>query len=400
MLLAEPSFEFMRFIQILVWIILPVFLSAIMLTIFLHYKKKKKGDHTSAEDAENNFILATPEQFNHKKNDEGDGEYVFFDHSGLIREYKSRMFYNHARYTALRNDYAKLEAKYSSLHNNKSKLLPDNKNIYMKNYNDETLHVDDNAIEKRELSDKLEQLTRSYQRLEEENRFLQEQISLETAGDDERDKIMNRWKEENKTLREKVTEQEYLEEVLEEKKSQIVFLQNQLEQRIRNQHQADHQRQRANLEMQEAQDQHQSIIHQIDALKNELLQKQENVDKLQMSNCEKEEQLQERQQLLGSKLDHITYLENVLNETKEQNELVNAEAADERDQVKALKQLLSDERSRQQFLEQKLLANKQMLQRLHKEFSVCLNEDVQESPIVSLRPSYINKLNSEETAVH
>src|SRR5689334_16099304 len=110
-LAAEPSFDCLRFIQILVWIILPVFLSVAILTIFFHYRKKRKP-RALYDDAENEFVLATPEQFSHNK---ADGEYIFFDHSGLIREYKSRMFYNHARYRALRNDYAALEARYASL---------------------------------------------------------------------------------------------------------------------------------------------------------------------------------------------------------------------------------------------------------------------------------------------
>jgi len=144
LLAAEPSFDFLRFIQIVTWIILPVFLSALMLTIFFHYRKKKKT-RPLYDDAENQFVLATPEQFSHTKTD---GEYIFFDHSGLIREYKSRMFYNHARYRALRNDYAALEARYASLSSDQTTLLPNNKNIYMKNHNDEMLAVDDNAIKK------------------------------------------------------------------------------------------------------------------------------------------------------------------------------------------------------------------------------------------------------------
>lgn len=391
-LAAEPSFEFIRFVQILIWIILPVFLSAMILTIFFHYRKKKKS-RPLYDDTDNEFVLATPEQFSHNK---ADGEFIFFDHSGLIREYKTRMFFNQARYRALRNDYAALEARFVSFSNDQSTLLPKNKKIYMKNHNDETLAVDDNAIERKELSDKLEQLTRSYQRLEEENRFLQEQISLETAGDDEKDKIMARWKEENIRLRNKITEQDYLEEVLEEKKAQIIFLQQQLEQRIRNQHRADQQNQQSKVEMQDAQDQREATLAQFESLKNELLQSQETANNLSATLLEKEERLSEIQLQLKSKLDHITYLENSLAELKEQNNCLNAEAADERDEVKALKQLLEDERSHQQVMEQKLLTNRQMLQRLHKELALCLNEEIQESPIVSLRPSYVR----DESAVH
>jgi len=391
-LAAEPSFDFLRFIQIVTWIIVPVFLSAMMLTIFFHYRKKKKT-RTLYDEGENEFVLATPEQFSHNK---ADGEYIFFDHSGLIREYKSRMFFNQARYRALRNDYAALEARYASLSNDQPTLLSNKKKIYMKNHNDDMLAGDDNAIEKKELSDKLEQLNRSYQRLEEENRFLQEQISLETAGEDEKDRILARWKEENIKLRNKVSEQDYLEEVLEEKKAQIVFLQQQLEQRIKNQHRADQQNQQARLEMQDAQDQRQAVQAEFEALKNEIQQKQEKADSLSTTLLEKEERLSEIQQQFKSKLDHITYLENALTELKDQNALLHAESADERDQVNALKQLLEDERSHQQQTEQKLQNNRQQIQRIYKELALCLNEEQQASPIVSLRPSYIR----DESKVH
>jgi chromosome segregation ATPase len=334
-LAAGPSLELIKFAQILAWIILPVLLLSIAITTFLHYRKRKKNKNAivDPEDIENNFILASPELFNHSIKD---GEYVYFDHSGLIREYKNRMFYNHARYVALRKDYAALEAKY----------LKKSKQDYMKNHNNVQLSPTDNTIlagdyvsDTKELSDKLEQLNRAYQRLEQENRFLQEQVSLQTATDDEKSKILNRWKEECASLMNQVTERDYLEELLEEKKAQISFLQNQLEQRIKNQHQADQNRQQAMAELQ---------------------QQKEEIDNTQ------------------------AYFENVLRETKEKNELLNAEMADKRDEIAALKQQVSDERSKLQFVEQRLAANKQLLRRLHKEFSSCIEEENEHPRVVEL----------------
>lgn len=357
------------------------------------------------QEAEDNFVLAVPEQFNHKK---ADGDYIFFDHSGLIREYKSRMFYNHARYAALRKDYAELEAKFSTL-SASSTSFSNLKKAYMKNRNDQLLTNEtdrlptDQFIQHTELADKLEQLSKSYQRLEEENRFLQEQVSLQSSGDEEKDKIVNRWKEEHETLREKVSGQEYLEELLEEKNAQISFLQNQLESRIKNQHLAEQQRQHAIAEKEEQERIQQEFFRETENLKNALLLKQDHADKLQMIVCEKETQLNEGQLVLGSKSDQVTYLENVLQETREKNELLNAELADRKDEVMALQDLLSDERSRLQYTEQKLAHNKLILQKLHKEFSACIQEEEVASPVVTLRPSYISKANPEEwdeTAVH
>lgn len=367
LLAADPSFELFRFMQILVWIILPVMLSAIAFTVYFHYRKKKKLNPMGDEE-ETRFVLAAPELFNHKKSD---GDYVFFDHSGLIREYKKRMFYNHARYAALRSDYASLQAKYSSLSITD---LKNNKKIYMKNHNDSPslakvigMPTEEAETDKKELMDKLEQMNRSYQRLEEENRFLQEQLTLPTASDDERNRIIDRWTEENKALREKTAELDYQSELLEEKKAQIIFLQNQLEQRIKSQHQAEQQKLQAVADKD-------ALVQQVESLNNELLLKQEQVDRLEASLCEKEEQFNERQQVLASRLDQVTYLENVLRETKEQNELLHAELGDTKDQIALLQQQLEDERSTLSFVERKLQANRQMMQRLHKELLACVEE--------------------------
>ena len=83
MLLATGSaFDFVKFIQILCWIILPVLFLAVLLTIFLHYRKKKI-EKAEAGNGDEEFIDGSPELLGYTK---GDGEYVFFDHSSLISE--------------------------------------------------------------------------------------------------------------------------------------------------------------------------------------------------------------------------------------------------------------------------------------------------------------------------
>ena len=108
---------------------------------------------------------------------------------------------------------------------------------------------EEDATEKKELLNKIGQLEKSYDRLEQENRSLKEQQSLQTATDDEKVAIINKWKEEITLLKEKIDEQEYLQDVVEEKKAQVNFLQNQLEQRIKNLYQSEHQRLQAVAEM-------------------------------------------------------------------------------------------------------------------------------------------------------
>ena len=62
--------------------------------------------------SEEEFLKASPELLGYTN---GDGEYVFFDQSSVLAEYKKKLLYYHARYTALRHDFAKLELKYNAL---------------------------------------------------------------------------------------------------------------------------------------------------------------------------------------------------------------------------------------------------------------------------------------------
>jgi hypothetical protein len=133
-------------------------------------------------------------------------------------------------------------------------------------------------------------------------------------------------------------------------------------------------------------------------LKIELTRQQEESSKLQMVLNEKEELLAERQQLLASKLDHITWLENTLHESKEQNEILNASVADSKDLIAVFQEQLSQEQLRTQSIEQRLSSNKQVLQRLYKDFSAIMGEEIEQSPVIALRPEYINNGNEEIAA--
>ena len=401
MLLATGSaFDFVKFIQILFWIILPVFFLAVLLTVFFHYRKKKI-ENAEAENRDEEFMKASPECLGYTK---GDGEYVFFDHSSLISEYKNRLSFNHARYTALRHDFKKLEMKYANLASYTTAISINNKTTGMENtYDDMPKQMQeeiaklsaDYKAEKDEWLTRLEQMNQSYQNLEGENQLLRDQVNMQTASEEEKAVILNRWKEENSSLKEKVAEQQYLKDILEEKKAQMNFLQNQLEQRIRNQHLAEQQGLQIMTELKETKG---IYTNDLQELKNELLQKQEEADKVQIVLCGKEEQLEERQQLLASRIDHITWLENILRESKEQNEILNASVADSGDLISALQEQLSHEQLRNLAIEQKLSSNKQLLQQLYKGFSAIMAEENGQSPVIALRPEYVNRENEEIAA--
>jgi len=186
MLLATgPSSEFIKFLQVLGWIILPVSFIAVVITVILHYRKKRSGIADSAEE-EQKLIQSSPELLGYTK---GDGEYVFFDHSSLIGKYKRRLSYNHARYTALKHDFDKLQSKYSDLTSYAVIKFSHNKTRNMENtYQHMSQPLQDEIaklsaaykVEKEELRSKLEHMNQSFKTLEAENQTLQDMVNMQT----------------------------------------------------------------------------------------------------------------------------------------------------------------------------------------------------------------------------
>jgi hypothetical protein len=92
----------------------------------------------------------------------------------------------------------------------------------------------------------------------------------------------------------------------------------------------------------------------------------------------------EKQGTLNEKLEYISYLDNLLRETKEQNESLSKDAVEGKSRVDLLQKELSEEQSKARFLTEKLFVNKQVMRRLHKEFSEIVNEAGEESLVISL----------------
>lgn len=351
------------------------------------------------------LIASTPESSGYKIDD---NEFVLFDHSGIIREYKTRLVNNHARYNALKQDFDELEDKYNSLLIGASSSIINKNNGIMEQEimstpqmqtptEQESFHQI--SEERNALQARLDQLNHSFQNLEKENQGLQARLELMPGNEDGKFEQIERWREENQALKNKLAEQEYIKDVLEEKKSQIEFLQQQLEQRIRNYHQSEQalketrdQLQRLRLNTEDAQS-------AIQAAKQALSIQQEETEQLKSQLTHNEAALEESQHQLASRQDHIIYLENLIKETREQNEMLNAAVGDNQEKVDNLRQLLEDEQSRVFQAEQRLQSNKLLLQRLYKEFSACIKEEeMGGSPVVNLRPAYVNNEEWDETA--
>src|SRR5258705_994289 len=190
LLVAGPTPDLLRFIQVVSWIILPVLVSALLITFFLHYRNKRRRLASREEEPENKLMLAMPGQVGYTN---GNGEYVLFDHSDLMRQYRNRLSYNEARFTALQYDFAAIEKKYMALADYTETNFITHKKRPMENLQDplpKNLQAEINRLaadheeEKIALEGKLAQLEKSFKRLEHENRTLKEQLSLQPLPDD------------------------------------------------------------------------------------------------------------------------------------------------------------------------------------------------------------------------
>jgi chromosome segregation ATPase len=388
--------EFAHFLQIISFIIIPVLVIVIAITIIMHYRRKKRK--AKAEDAEDNDeVLSVDDPLDIPN---GKPAYLLFDHSGLLRQYRNKLSYNHARYAALRQDFEKLELKYAAALQPSNTSFNHTKPEEMENTPAQwnaTIQkmAEEHADEKKELLNRLEQLDRSYKSLETENESLLEQMEMQNASGDEKSIVVNRWREENDALKEEVKDQQYLRDLVEEKKAQIDFLQNQLDQRIRNYHQAEQQRKEMQVKMEKTDAQQLQLTTELESASQELDKSRGQIKQLEQTDLEKNILLKENQELLFSKSERLLYLENTLHEIREQNELLNAAVADAQDRAGIMQQQMEEMQQRVINAEQKLNANKQVLNRLYKEFTSCMADDNESSPIVTLRPSYISKVDDE-----
>ena len=380
MLLAvEPLAGFTELLQVLLLIVAVFLTAAFVITVIMHYRRKKSGE--IEPDALQQIVACSPESTAYIIED----EYVLFDHSGLIKDYKTRLANNHARYNALKQDYEKLENKYNSLTIQTTKKL---KSQNMEKPNSPVID-NDNPKEYDNLAEQLANLNRSYLSLKFENEELTKSLSSAISGEEGRENLVLSWKEENKNLRNKVADLEYLKEVVDEKKSQISFLQNQLDQRIKNHHQVERSLAEVNEQLKQSLSNWENSKAALERTSNDLREVNEKLEQANYS-------LQQEQGSIASKQDHITYLENLLKEIKDQNEMLQAEVSDQQQKMSNLGQLLEDEQSRRLSAEQRLGANRILLQRIYKEFAACMEGQTEDSPVVPLRPAYISTANGME----
>ena len=372
---------FLQFLQILLWIAIPAIIIGMTITTLVHYRNKKR----KGKKEEDQLIVE-----NHATQYAGYDDFSLLPQGvylpGSQDEVKGiihNLFHSKARYMAIQKDYEILNRKYERLHVNIQQYSNTNKNKTMETiqtHMQPALHEQIESIkhqhemEKKELYDELTQLTQAYENLEKDNNSLREQLVAYSSDDNKTTAVIQKWEAEKAELKKRISEQEYLREVLEEKKLQIGFLQQQLEQRIKNHHLVEQQFRELGIKFME--------------VKEELEIKQQSEKEFQSGINEKEQEIIKLKEKIQSTADQAAQLEASLKTTLEQNENFTLVVESNSKLIGSLNEQLAVSNEIKKELERKLEKNTALLKGFHKKLSDVFEEEIAESPVITLKPVY------------
>jgi|GEM_PF-1972071 len=372
---------FLEFLQILLWIAIPAIIIGMTITTLVHFRNKKRN----GKKEEDQLIVE-----NHATQYAGYDDFSLLPQGvylpGSQDEVKGiihNLFHSKARYMAIQKDYEILNRKYERLHVNIQQYSNTNKNKTMETiqtHMQPALHEQIESIkhqhemEKKELYDELTQLTQAYENLEKDNNSLREQLVAYSSDDNKTTAVIQKWEAEKAELKKRISEQEYLRDVLEEKKLQIGFLQQQLEQRIKNHHLVEQQFRELGIKFME--------------VKEELEIKQQSEKEFQSGINEKEQEIIKLKEKIQSTADQAAQLEASLKTTLEQNENFTLVVESNSKLIGSLNEQLAVSNEIKKELERKLEKNTALLKGFHKKLSDVFEEEIAESPVITLKPVY------------
>ncbi len=393
LLLLVSLYEFRQFLQIVLWIAVPATLIAIGLTIFFHYRRKKKqGGLELAFHDEHGWsekFLATPASTPVLQATAGDHPEALPDwlassipdNTSLLKKYEQELRRYRENYGILEQDFRELEGRYTDLRNK----------AYHTDKESDTTLVEQLQQDIRTYKEKITHLQQDHslvQQLQEENNRLQLLVAAtDTAGTHHQDErilalqhLLAQAEAERKTLKEQLAGQQYLPDVLEERKAHIDFLQGQLEQRIKNYHTLEQQASESAAQLQQLQVTVNGFDDQIQQLTNELGTRQQQAAEWQAALEHSREEGLEQQQILIAKAGHIEQLEHNVHTLQEQQGLLQTEIADQQDAMRTLQESLATEQQKAATLETKLELSSQLLLRIYSELAKSLSQHVLVDP--------------------
>jgi len=378
LLLDASLFVFFNFLQVFLWISIPALLIGMLLTTVMHYRDKRKKQKSLGEQfifesggsSAADVSLIPLDLFLH-----GDKEET--------RRIKNYLSHSNARYIAIQKDFKVLTEKYQQLQVKSYQNFEIKKNKSM-----ETIHTDlqqipyeqidttqqEYELEKKELLAELHQLTISFENLEKDNMNLREQLSVYSENGTGFTSMIQKWDEEKAELKKRISEQEYLKDVLEEKKQQIIFLQQQIEQRIKNHHLVEQQFRELGIKFMEASE------------KMEI--KEQSIKEFQATVHDKEQEIIFLKEVVQSATINALQLETTIRELQEQNSRSSFEFDKKNDLINELQAQLAEINEAKIKLEERLERSQTFFKGFHRKLSDILQEEIPESPVIVMKPVY------------
>ena len=379
LLLDASLFVFFNFLQVFLWISIPALLIGMSITTVMHYRDKRKKQKS----LEGSLIPKNEGS----SADHGDISLIPLDLFLQGGKQESRRIMNYlsqsnARYIAIQKDFKILTEKYQQLRKDNNQNFATKKNKTM-----ETIHTDlqqisyeqvdskqEYELEKKELLAELDQLTISFENLEKDNMNLREQLSVYSENGTGFTSMIQKWDEEKAELKKRISEQEYLKDVLEEKKQQIVFLQQQIEQRIKNHHLEEVQFKELGIKLMDA---------------NEKLEiKEQSIKEFQATVHDKEQEIIFLKDVVQSATVNAVQFEKTINELQEHNSRSSFELDKKNDLIKELQAQLAETNEVKIKLEERLERSQAFIKGFHRKLSDILQEEIPESPVIVMKPVY------------
>jgi chromosome segregation ATPase len=186
--------------------------------------------------------------------------------------------------------------------------------------------------------------------------------------------MIQKWEEEKAELKRRISEQEYLKDVLDEKKQQIVFLQQQLEQRIKNHHLVEQQFRELGIKFMEA---------------NEKLEiKEQSGKELEAAIHNKEQEITFLKEVLQSATANTAQLETMIKELQEESSKFSFELEVKNNLISDLQAQLAEATEAKIKLEERLERSQTFFKGFHRKLSDILQEEMPESPVIVMKPVY------------
>ena len=397
-LLELSLYEFRQFIQIVLWISVPLVIVSVSVTTFLHYRRKKKKAQDALPGTEYELTKLNPVQPLPSISSKAS------ENDTLIKQYEQQLRQSRDKYHTLERSFRRLQENYSSIlsgakdeANNTEELQDLTEKIktyelkieqlqqaleYLENNaNNNTTNTGTGLIKEKEeqlkqLESRIKELTESLTGQANENERLRRDLLSSTSPAIESGEHLQQLKEalsnaeeEKSLLKHRVADLSCYEEITKEKNLQIEFLQNQLEQRIKHNHsleQQEHATSEINGQLQLAMEE---TKKQALELEENIQSKQHEIETIQSQlneHVHKNEQLHLSIQL---KANEITQFTSQLSELRYENTSLHESEEDSNRQVIQLKEELAEAKIQAKEFEDKWEHNSRLISRIYRELS-------------------------------